>query len=133
MSKSKIAGWVLSALLAFMLIGLSASGKFMDFDGKEEMFGKLGYSTDVMFKIGFVEVACAVLFLIPKTSFLGAILLSAYLGGATSAHVRVGDPFFMPIVIGVLVWLALGLRNPAVFDLALGKTGRLPAKTDTTN
>jgi hypothetical protein len=59
--------------------------------------------------------------------------LSAYLDGATSAHVRVGDPFFMPIVIGVLVWLALGLRNPAVFDLALGKTGRLPAKTDTTN
>jgi hypothetical protein len=120
MSKTKIAGWVLSALIAAMLIGPSAGGKLMDFEGKEEMFGKLGWSTGTMFYVAFVEIACALIFLVPQTSFFGAILLSAYLGGATAAHVRVDEPFFMPILIGVFVWIALGLRNPSVFSLALG-------------
>lgn len=120
MSKTKLAGWILSVLIALMLIGPSAGGKLMDFDGKEEMFGKLGWSTGTMFYVAFVEIACALIFLVPQTSFFGAILLSAYLGGATAAHVRVDEPFFMPILIGVFVWIALGLRNPAVFSLALG-------------
>jgi len=120
MSKTKLAGWVLSVLIALMLIGPSAGGKLMEFDGKEEMFGKLGWSTGTMFYVAFVEIACALIFLVPQTSFFGAIMLSAYLGGATAAHVRVDEPFFMPILIGVFVWIALGLRNPAVFSLALG-------------
>lgn len=120
MSRSKLAGWILSVMIALMLIGPSAGGKLMDFDGKEEMFGKLGWSNGTMFYVAFVEIACALIFLVPQTSFFGAILLSAYLGGATAAHVRISEPFFMPILIGVFVWIALGLRNPAVFALALG-------------
>jgi hypothetical protein len=122
MSKSKIAGWVLSALIAAMMIGPSAGGKLMDFEGKEKMFADLGWSTSIMFYIGILEIACAVLFLIPKTSFIGAILLTAYLGGATATHVRIPEPFHMPVIIGVLVWIALGLRNPVIFRLALGKS-----------
>ncbi len=56
--------------------------------------------------------------LIPRTAFIAAILLTAYLGGATATHVRVGEPFFFPIIIGIVVWIALGLRKPAVFRLA---------------
>jgi len=118
--KTRIAGWVLSGLCAAVLILLSAPGKFTDWEGKEEMFDKLGYSVELMEKIGYVEVAIALLFLIPQTGFLGAILITAYLGGATATHVRVGDPFYFPIIIGVVVWIAYGLRRPEVFRLAVG-------------
>lgn len=120
MSKSKIAGWALSILLAGLLIGASASGKFVDWPGKEEMFAKMGFTTELMFYIGIVEVVVTVLFLIPPTGFLGAILLTGYLGGATVTHVRVGDAFIMPVIIGILVWIALGLRDSRVFTMAFG-------------
>ncbi|MEO8497082.1 MAG: DoxX family protein [Planctomycetota bacterium] len=120
MSKSQITGWVLSSLLSAFLILASASGKFTEWEGKAEMFAQLGWSPDVMFKIGIVEVVIAILFLIPRSAFVGAILLTAYLGGATSTHVRVGEPFYMPIIIGIVVWIALGLRNPQIFSLAFG-------------
>jgi hypothetical protein len=118
--KFKIAGWVLSVLIALFLIGASAMGKFTQWEGKSEMFAKMGWSEDVMFKIGLVEVAITILFLIPRASFIAAILLSAYLGGAIATHVRLGDPFYFPIIIGVLAWVALGLRQPGVFRLAFG-------------
>jgi len=86
------------------------------------MFAKMGWSEEVMVKIGIVEVAIAVLFLIPRTAFVAAILLAAYLGGATATHVRAGEAFFFPIIIGVVAWIALGLRQPDVFRLALGKS-----------
>ncbi len=117
---TKIGGWVLSVLLALFLIVGSGVGKFTEWEGKEEMFDKLGWSEELMVKIGIVEVVVTVLFLIPQTAFVGAILLTGYLGGATATHVRVGDPFFFPIIIGVLVWIALGLRQPGVIRLALG-------------
>lgn len=117
---SRIAGWILSGLLSAFLIFGSASGKFTDWEGKEEMFEHLGYSVDLLKKIGVVEVVIAILFLIPRTAFVGALLLTAYLGGATATHVRVGDPFSMPIIMGVILWIAYGLRRPEVFRLAMG-------------
>lgn len=116
----RIAGWVLSGLLAVMLIGMSASGKFTEWEGKKEMFAKLGYDPDTMLKIGVVEVVATVVFLIPRTSFFGAILLTGYLGGATATHVRVGDPFIFPIILGVVVWIAYALRRPDVIKSAFG-------------
>jgi hypothetical protein len=118
--KSQIAGWVLSLLLAAFLIVVSAIPKFVEWEGKAEMFAKLGYSIDTMMKIGVVEIASALLFVIPRTGFLGAVLLTAYLGGATETHVRVGEPFLFPVIMGVLAWIALGLRRPEVFSLAFG-------------
>ncbi len=115
-----IAGWILSGLVAFFMAIVSASGKFLEWEGKEEMFTKLGYSTDLMMKIGVVEVLITILYLIPRTAFIGAILLTAYLGGATEVHVRVGEPFVFPIIIAVIMWIGLGLRNPTIFALATG-------------
>jgi hypothetical protein len=62
--------------------------------------------------LGILELACAVVYVIPQTSVLGAILLTGYLGGATVTHLRVGDPFFMPVILGMLVWGGLYLCNP---------------------
>jgi hypothetical protein len=88
------------------------------------MFDHLGWDQDVMVKIGVVEVAVAILFLIPHTAFIGAILLTAYLGGAVATHVRVNDHFFFPIIIGVLVWIALRLRDSRVFANAFTRPGQ---------
>jgi hypothetical protein len=100
----------------------------MEFPGKKEMLDRMGISADLLSKIGVVEIAVAILFLIPRTSFIGAILITAYLGGAIMTHLRVGDPWSFPIILGVFMWVALGLRNPAIFALALGKnpTGHKP-------
>jgi hypothetical protein len=117
-NKLKITGWVLSILVALFLIGASAMGKFTQWEGKAEMFGKMGWTEDVMYNIGLVEVAITILFLIPRTAFIASILISAYLGGAIATHVRVGEPFIFPIIIGVVVWIALGLRKPDIFRLA---------------
>jgi DoxX-like family len=117
-AKPVLAGWILSALLAAFLILASGVPKFIEWEGKEAIMSKLGWSTQTIVYIGIVEVAVALLFLIPRTAFLGAILLTGYLGGATATHVRVADPFFFPIVLGVLAWVALGLRDRRIFTLA---------------
>ena len=87
-------------------------GKFMDFDGKQQMLDHLGYTAETLRSIGFLEITLSVLFLIPKAEPFGALLLTAYLGGATATHVRVGDPFYFPIIVGVVMWVALLLRSP---------------------
>jgi hypothetical protein len=76
-----------------------------------EEFARLGYPESLVLGIGLLELACTAVYVIPRTSILGAILLTAYLGGATATHVRIGDPFFSPIVVGVLVWGGLFLRD----------------------
>ena len=121
--KMRIAGWILSGFVAAFLGVGSALGKFIEWEGKAEMFDHLGYTQELITKIGVLEIALTLLFLIPRTSFLGAILLTGYLGGATATHVRVGDPFFFPIVVGVLAWIGLGLRRQQVFSLVMGSTG----------
>lgn len=73
---------------------------------------KLGYSESVIIPLGIVLIACTLLYLIPPTSVLGAILLTGYLGGAVATHVRAGEPLFsvvFPIIFGVLLWLGLYL------------------------
>ncbi len=118
----RITGWVLTGLVGLFLIGASGIPKFIDFPGKKEMFDHLGITADLSPILGVIEIAVAILFLIPRTSFLGAILVTGYLGGAVWAHLRVGDPWFFPIIIGVVIWIALGLRQPAIFALSLGKS-----------
>lgn len=77
-----------------------------------EGFTQLGYDAGLALRIGVVELVCTLLYLIPRTAVLGAILLTGYLGGATATHVRVGDPYFGPILLGVLLWGGLYLREP---------------------
>jgi len=75
---------------------------------------QLGYPESVILGLGIVLLACTALYLIPRTSVLGAILLTGYLGGATASHVRAGDPIFtilFPVIFGVLIWGGLLLRD----------------------
>ncbi len=67
--------------------------------------------------LGIVELVCTILYAIPQTSILGAILLTAYFGGATATHVRMGEPFYFPVVFGILVWAAMYLRERALVPL----------------
>ncbi len=119
-SKPKLAGWCLSALLALFLIGPSAMGKFIEWEGKAQMFEKMGVTEELVRKIGVLEVALAVLFLLPRTGFLAAILLTGYLGGAIMTHLRIGETIVFPVIIGIVMWIALGLRTPEILTLAFG-------------
>ena len=82
-----------------------------------EGFTKLGYPMELAFGLGMVEIICVILYAIPRSSVLGAILLTGYLGGAISTHLRVGDPIIAPIILGVLVWVGLYLRDSQVRNL----------------
>ena len=76
---------------------------------------KLGYSESAIVPIGIVLITCTILYLIPATSVLGAILLTGYLGGAVATHVRAYEglfPVIFPIILGALIWLALYLTDP---------------------
>ena len=72
----------------------------------------LGLPESLTIPLAVLEIACVLVYLIPATSVLGAILLTGYMGGAICTHLRVGDPFVVQIAVGVLVWLALYLRDP---------------------
>src|SRR3954468_20846297 len=80
-----------------------------------EAFGKLGYPVEFASGIGILLLSCVALYLIPRTSVLGATLLTGYLGGAVASHIRVGNPWFshalFPVYIGLLVWGGLYLRD----------------------
>jgi hypothetical protein len=75
---------------------------------------RLGYSESVIIPLGIVLIAATILYLVPTTSVLGAIVLTGYLGGAVATHVRAGESLFsitFPVIFGTLLWLALYLRN----------------------
>jgi len=71
----------------------------------------LGLPESLVLPLAILELSCALIYLIPATSVLGAILLSGYIGGAICTHWRVGDPFFIQIALGIFVWLGLYLRE----------------------
>ena len=104
------AGRVVSALPVLMLL-MSAAMKFAKPAAVVEGFGHLGWPDRLALALGILEVSVTILYVIPRTAVLGAILVTGYLGGAIATHVRIGDPFVAPIVLGVLVWLGLYLRD----------------------
>ena len=75
---------------------------------------KFGYPESQLTTIGVIELLCVVLYAIPRTSVLGAILLTAYLGGAVATHVRVSDVFVGPLMYAIFIWAGLFLRDPRV-------------------
>ena len=104
------AGYIMSALPVLMLL-FSAWMKLLKLPAAAEGFAHLGYPEYVTLPLGLVELTSIVLYVIPRTSVLGAILLTGYLGGATATHLRVGEPFFVAIVLGMLVWGGLYMRD----------------------
>jgi len=113
---SNTAFWVGHAVSALPVLALFASGvmKLAKPAFIVEGFTKQhGYPEFVIFPLGIVEVVCTILYLIPQTSVLGAILLTGYLGGATATHVRISEAAFVfPVLFGILLWLGLYLREP---------------------
>ena len=112
-NKTRWTGRILSTLgVLFMLLdSLSHLAKPAPV---AEAFARLGYPLSLSFGIGILGLVCAVIYAIPRTSILGAILLTGYLGGATAANLRVNDPLFetlFPIIFGVVVWSGIFLRN----------------------
>ena len=108
------AGRVVSALVvAFMLF--DAGIKVMMLEPAVEGSVQLGYPEGTVFGIGLALLVSAALYAVPRTAFLGAILLTGYLGGAVATQVRVEDPWFLfPAFIGVLVWGGLFLRDERI-------------------
>jgi xanthine/uracil permease len=103
-------GRVLSALPALALIA-SGVGKLLKPEAVVTEFTRLGWPDSPVAPLGIVEIACALLYAIPQTAVLGAILLTGYLGGAIATHVRIEEGFLPPLVMGVLVWLGIYLRD----------------------
>lgn len=119
-SKGRVwAGRIVSILPALFLI-VDAVMKFIKPAPVVDGTVKLGYSESVILPLGIVLLVCTVLYLIPKTAVLGAILLTGYLGGAVATHVRVQEGLFsiiFPVVFGALLWLGLWLRDPLLSKL----------------
>jgi hypothetical protein len=110
-------GRVLSALPVLMMLSSAAIKLTHSPRVMEGWVGKGGYPPGTLTPIAIVELACVLLYTIPRTSVLGALLLTAYLGGAVATHVRVGEPFVIPIMVGVIAWAGLYLRDERLHAL----------------
>lgn len=104
------AGRVLSALISIVFL-VSALMKIKGGPEVTEGIRHLGLPESMLVPLAIVEASCAVIYLIPPTAVVGAILLTGYIGGAMCTHWRVGDPFVLHIGLGILVWLALYVRE----------------------
>jgi hypothetical protein len=106
------AGRIVSAAPVLMLL-MSAGMKLLHRPEFVQSFtGQLGYKESSLLPIGLLELLCTVLYVLPWTRVIGAVLLTGYLGGAVATHVRIGEPFLMPLLLGALLWLGLYLRDP---------------------
>jgi hypothetical protein len=111
---SKVRLWTgrITTAIPILMLLFSGVAKLMKSPTVVEGFARYGYPENLLTAIGILEIACIVIYAIPRTAVLGAILVAAYLGGATATNVRVGDPsFFIPAVLGVLAWIGLYLRD----------------------
>lgn len=113
MSKTHIVGHVLKGLV-FLALGASAAGKLAAAAPILEGFAKFGISATKLPAIGTLELLVALLYIVPRTALLGAVLVAAYLGAATLTHLRVDDPFVAPVILGVVAWVGYGLTRPDV-------------------
>jgi hypothetical protein len=125
-------GRIVSALPVLMM-GMSGAFKVAGaIGGSRELMDSwvaFGYPPGALLPIGVVEVACAVVYAVPRTAVLGAVLVTGYLGGAIATHVRLGQGIWIaPALLGVLAWLGLYLREPRLRAL-LPLRGRPAART----
>jgi hypothetical protein len=114
-------GRILSALAVLFLL-FNGVTKVMKEAHVLTASAQLGFPERTIVGIGILLLACAGVYLIPRTSILGAILLTGYLGGATASQVRVGNPLFeglFPVIFGVLIWAGIFLREDRLLSLVL--------------
>lgn len=118
-------GRVLTGLFALFMLGASIAPKLLHLPVVEETMAQLGWPAGYGLMIGLIEFACLVLYLIPRTSLLGAVLMMGLLGGAMATQIRAGNPLFSHILfslyLGLFMWGGLWLRDPrlrALFPVA---------------
>ena len=118
-------GRILTGLFALFMLGASITPKLLQMPVAEETMAQLGWPPGYAFMIGLIELGCLVLYLIPRTSVLGAVLMMGLLGGAMATQIRAGSPLFSHILfsvyLGLFMWGGLWLRNPklrALFPVA---------------
>jgi hypothetical protein len=110
-------GIVLSALVALFLL-VDGGARLAGFAPYIEGMTKFGYAEALAPWVGLSLLVSTILYAIPRTSVLGAILVTGYLGGATATQVRVGDPWFLfPVFLGALAWAGLWCRNERIREL----------------
>jgi hypothetical protein len=103
-------GWVLSGLASLVFL-FSAFMKLKGGPELEQGLAHLGLPMSLVVPLAILEISCVAVYLIPPTAVLGAILLAGYIGGAICTHLRVGDPFVVQVVLGLVVWLGIYLRE----------------------
>lgn len=127
MAASRKALWtgrVISILVSLLFL-FSAALKLKGGPEIAKGMAHLGLPESMLLPLGILEISCVVIYLIPVTSFVGAILLTGYVGGTICTAWRVGDPTFLQIVLGILVWLGLYLREDRMKALVpLRRTSR---------
>jgi DoxX-like protein len=114
-SKGKLwTGRVLSTIIVLFLL-MDSIIKFVKPAPVAESFAHLGWPVNLAVPLGVVLLLCTLLYAVPRTAFLGAILLTGYLGGAVATHLRSGDPLFshvlFPVYMGAVIWAGLFLRD----------------------
>ena len=118
--KRSTAGYVLTGLVAAFL-AFDTVMKLLQLAPAVQGTTELGYPAGTVVVIGAIELVCLVLYLIPRTSVLGALVLTGYLGGAIATHVRVGSPLpthtLFPIYVALMVWGGLYLRESRLREL----------------
>lgn len=112
-----LAGRIITALVvAFMLF--NSVIKLLRIDPVVESFAQLGLPLDLAIPIGLVELAATLLYAVPRTTPLGAVLLTAVMGGAIATHMKLGSPLpthtLFGVWLGILMWLGVWLRDPAL-------------------
>lgn len=111
-------GRVMTALFALFIAGASAAPKLLGMPVAEETMAQLGWPPGYVLMIGLIEIGCLVLYLIPRTSVLGAVLFMALFGGAMATQIRAESPLFSHILfslyLGLFMWGGLWLRDPAL-------------------
>jgi hypothetical protein len=111
----KRVGWIMTGLLVLFMLGASATPKLLNLTAANDSMTTLGWSPDHLLLLGVLEVLLTILFVIPQTSLLGAVLLTGLFGGAMGAHLRVGNPLFshalFTIYLGIFMWVSLWLRD----------------------
>jgi hypothetical protein len=114
-------GKALSGLAVAFLI-FDSVGKLLEVQPVIDGTKQLGYPPDIVFNLGVTLLLCVLAYLVPRTSVLGAVLLTGYLGGAVATHVRVGNPllthFLFPTYVAALLWGGLMLRDTRLHAFA---------------
>ena len=112
-------GRILSGLVVAFLV-FDGIMKVLQLAPAKETTTQLGYPEHLVLWLGILECACLVLYVLPRTSVLGAVMLTGFLGGAVATHVRFGSPAFsvaFPFIIGAFIWGGLYLREARLASL----------------